>query len=396
MPDTRVVVTGMGIISPLGKGVTSNHKALVNNQHGLGDITILRTKHSGSLPAGEIKLTNQELAAKSRQQGHQLPRSVLLSFPAIREAIDSAQLSDHRDMNFYYSTTVGGMDISEDLNENRLKGEEIDYSGFQYHDCGASTALLAEYFGFKGRRYSLSTACSSSANCIGRAAMDIKSGRARYALAGGADALCRFTLNGFNSLMILDKELCNPMDQNRRGLNLGEAAAFLILESEENALKRGAEILAIVSGFGNTNDSHHQTASSEDGKGAVLAIREALRDAQLEPEDISYVNAHGTGTQNNDLSEGNALQTVFGKVPPTASTKSFTGHTLAASGAVEAIFSILAIKHQQMFPSLRYKEKISGLKFESFDKTMQGEVNHVLSNAFGFGGNCSALIFSKY
>lgn len=396
MPDTRVVVTGMGIISPLGKGIATNHKVLVNNQHGIGDITILRTKHRGSLPAGEIKLTNHELAILNVQQERQLPRSVLLSIVAIQEAIDSAMIGDERNINFYYSTTVGGMDISEELNESRLKGEEIDYSGFQYHDCGASTALLSDYFDLKGRRYSLSTACSSSANCIGRAVMDIKSGRTRYALAGGADALCRFTLNGFNSLMILDKELCNPMDQNRRGLNLGEAAAFLMLESEENALKRGANILAIVSGFGNSNDSHHQTASSEDGKGAILAIREALREAKLEPQDISYVNAHGTGTQNNDLSEGNALQTVFGKVPPTASTKSFTGHTLAASGAVEAIFSVLAIRHQQMYPTLRFREKIAGLNFESFDKTMQGEVNHVLSNAFGFGGNCSSLIFSKY
>ena len=396
MPESRVVVTGMGIMAPLGRGVSANHAALVDNRHGLGDITILNTIHRGSLPAGEIKLTNTDLASIANFQGENIPRSVLLSAVAIQEALASAGLHHNHDINFYYSTTVGGMDISEELNDKRLKGQDIDFSGFKYHDCGASTMLLGDFFGFTGRRYSLSTACSSSANCIGRAMMDIKTGRARYAVAGGADALSRFTLNGFNSLMILDKELCNPMDQNRRGLNLGEAAAFLVLESEENAVNRGAEILAIVSGFGNTNDSHHQTASSESGIGAVLAIREALNDAGLKAENISYINAHGTGTQNNDLSEGNALETVFGKVPPTASTKSYTGHTLAASGAVEAIYSVLAIKNQEMYPTLRFKESIVGHGFKSFDFTIQGEVNHVLSNAFGFGGNCSALIFSKY
>ena len=216
-----------------------------------------------------------------------------------------------------------------------------------------------------------------------------------YALAGGADALCRFTLNGFNSLMILDKDLSNPMDNRRRGLNLGEAAAFLILESETNAIERGATILGYVSGYGNTNDSHHQTASSEVGIGAQLAMCAALKDAGLQPKDISYINAHGTGTINNDLSEGNAVQEVFEKVPPIASTKSYTGHTLAASGSVEAIFSVLSLQYNEVYPSLRFGEAIEGHRFASFSECYSTEVQHVLANALGFGGNCSSLIFSK-
>jgi len=396
MPKARIVISGMGIYSSLSKGVTANHAALRSNIHGLGDITILKTRHSGHLPAGEIKATNEELAAQTRfDQTSMIPRSVLLSIPAIEEALASAVIAPDDTVSFYYATTVGGIDISEELILQRSQGKAIDYAGFRHHDCGAGTRLLADYFNFKGGLYTISTACSSSANAIGRACSDLRSGAARYAVAGGADALCRFTINGFNALMILDKDLCTPIDENRQGLNLGEAAAYLVLETEENAIRRGAEILAYVSGYGNTNDSYHQTASSDDGTGAMLAIRAALDDAGLMPEQISYINAHGTGTQNNDFSEGNAITTVFEKVPPVASTKSFTGHTLAASGSVEAVFSVLSILHQEVYPTLRFKTPVTGHRFKTFSRTYPTVVDHVLSNAFGFGGNCSALIFSK-
>lgn len=397
MPKARIVVTGMGIYSSLGKGVTANHTALRSNTHGLGDITVLKTRHSGHLPSGEIKATNEELTAHTRfDQGAMIPRSVLLSIPAIEEALGSAVIDPADTMiSFYYATTVGGIDISEELILQRSLGRTIDYAGFRYHDCGAGTRLLADYFNFRGRLHTISTACSSSANAIGRACSDLRNGTASYAVAGGADALCRFTINGFNALMILDKKFCTPMDENRQGLNLGEAAAYLVLETEENAMRRGAKILAYVSGYGNTNDSYHQTASSDDGIGAMMAILTALDDAGLMPEHISYINAHGTGTQNNDFSEGNAIAAVFEKIPPVASTKSFTGHTLAASGSVEAVFSVLAILHQEVYPTLRFKDPITGSRFRTFSRTYPAEVDHVLSNAFGFGGNCSALIFSK-
>ncbi|MCO6460004.1 MAG: beta-ketoacyl-[acyl-carrier-protein] synthase family protein [Saprospiraceae bacterium] len=390
----RVVATGMGIISALGNGVEANRDALIHNRHGISDISVLPTQQSGILPAGEIKLTNHRLQSLSGLTSGNIPRTILLSAIAIKEALEQSK-PEIKNTDLYYATTVGGISLSEDLIAQHLKSQEPDYDGFIYHDCGAGTAILANHFSLKGRRYAISTACSSSANSIGRSALDIIHGKCRYAIAGGGDALCRFTLNGFNSLMILDKQLCSPMDQNRRGLNLGEGAAFLVLESESNALERGAEILAYVSGFGNANDSHHQTASSDDGIGAQLAMKKALESAALSPDEISYINAHGTGTLNNDKSEGLAVQSIFDTVPPIASTKSFTGHTLAASGSVEAVFSILAIQNNEIYPTLRFKNPIEGLLFSTFSSTRQHEVHHVLSNSFGFGGNCSSLIFSK-
>jgi len=396
MAKDRIAITGMGIYTALCKGVSQNHQALHNNKSGISDITILQTKHQGSLPAGEIKKTNEELRNATRYHSDEkIPRSVLLSIPAIEESISMSGMPDLSECDFYYATTVGGIDISEQLLLEKSNGIYIHHNEFRYHDCGASTELLSDYFKIKGRQYTISTACSSSANAIGLAAQALNSGITKYAIAGGADALCRFTINGFNSLMILDKEPCRPMDNSRNGLNLGEGAAFLVLETEQNAIERGANILGFVVGFSNTNDSHHQTASSENGEGAYLAIQGALTDAQLAPEDISYINAHGTGTQNNDLSEGNALERVFDQMPPVSSTKSFTGHTLAASGAIEAVFSILSLRHQEIYPTLRWNKKIEGHQFASFNSKTDHEVKYILSNAFGFGGNCSSLIFGK-
>src|SRR5690606_8400871 len=188
----------------------------------------------------------------------------------------------------------------------------------------------------------ISTACSSSANSIMMAAQMIEDGLLRCAVAGGTDALSRFTLNGFNTLMIVDKELCQPFDKHRRGLNLGEGAAYLLIMSEALADELQLQKIAFVSGYANANDAYHQTASSPEGAGNQLAMRNALVRAGLQPEDISYINAHGTGTPNNDSAECAAIQNVFETAcPPFSSTKSYTGHTLAASGAVEAVFSTL-------------------------------------------------------
>lgn len=385
------------MVSALGNNVSENHLALTQHKNGIGDITILPTRHRGILPAGEIKRTNEELAEVAGiVKAQTLPRSVLLSIPAIKEALDSGKLNDFSQLDFIYSTTVGGMDLSENVLGNHAAGRASVMELLQYHDCGASTRLISKLTGIQGRQFTISTACSSSANAIGMAAERLNAGRSKFVLAGGADALCRFTINGFNALLILDKNLCRPFDDARQGLNLGEGAAFLLLEREETALERNAEILGFLQGFGNTNDSFHQTASSEAGVGAMLAMEAALAQANLEAADISYINAHGTGTQNNDFSEGNAIEKLFRAVPPFASTKSYTGHTLAASGAVEAIYSILAIKHQEIYPTLRWQNKIPGHSFASFDKVRNYPVQHVMSNSLGFGGNCTSLIFSQY
>jgi 3-oxoacyl-[acyl-carrier-protein] synthase-1 len=224
----------------------------------------------------------------------------------------------------------------------------------------------------------------------------IKHGVLDRAIVGGTDSLSRFTINGFNTLMILDAEHCKPFDAERKGLNLGEGAGFIVLESERVA--RNKNILALLSGYGNANDAYHQTASSPDGSGAYLAMQKAFAISGLKPSDIDYINAHGTGTAINDLSEGTALERMFDKkIPAISSTKPFTGHTLAACGGIEAVFSVLAIQHHLIFPSLNFKNPMPELNFTPTTALKSDQpVRHVLSNSFGFGGNTSALIFSQH
>ena len=225
----------------------------------------------------------------------------------------------------------------------------------------------------------------------------IQSGQLDRVVVGGTDCLTQFTIYGFRSLMIFDDEWCKPFDNSRKGLNLGEGAGFLVLESKKSLEITGKEVLAKLSGWSNASDAYHQTASSPDGDGAILSMKQALKQARLEPHEINYVNAHGTATPNNDLSESKAFINVFnGKVPPFSSTKSYTGHTLAASGGIESVFAILSIQNGLLFPNLNHTSPIeeTGLiPIKNIQKNI--EVTHVLSNSFGFGGNNSTLIFSK-
>ncbi|MBQ7511527.1 MAG: beta-ketoacyl-[Prevotella sp.] len=223
----------------------------------------------------------------------------------------------------------------------------------------------------------------------------LKAGQADIVVAGGTEALSVFHLNGFNSLMILDHEQCRPFDETRAGLNLGEGAAFVVLEREEQALQRRAEVHGYLSGYGNACDAFHQTASSEDGEGAYLAMTEALRMAQLQPGDIQYVNAHGTGTPNNDQSESVALRRVFGeRMPLVSSTKGFTGHTTSASGSIETVICLLALRHQFVPANLGCTQPLSGGIVPTMGED-HCELRHVLCNSFGFGGNDTSLVVSS-
>jgi 3-oxoacyl-[acyl-carrier-protein] synthase-1 len=225
----------------------------------------------------------------------------------------------------------------------------------------------------------------------------IKSGRAKRAIVGGVDCLAKFTINGFNALHILSPDICRPFDIDRKGLNLGEGAGYVVLMSETVVKELRQECYCRLTGYSNANDAHHQTASSPDGQGSYLAMKNALEQTGLKPSDIDYINLHGTGTANNDISEGTAIQRLFDPhYPRMSSTKSFTGHTLGASGGIEAVFAALAIKHGIVYPNLRLTTKMDALPFEPERKFLKNQpINHVLSNSFGFGGNCSSLIFSN-
>ena len=312
---------------------------------------------------------------------------------SVKEALKNSgieNISDSR-IGFISGTTVGGMSRTELAYDKTIPGNIIDT-----HDCGESTNRIASILGISGYSATISTACSSSANSIMLSARMIQNELLDKAIAGGTDSLSRFTLNGFNSLMILDKDHCKPFDAERRGINLGEGAAYLVLETEESLVKSNRKPLCELKGWANANDAYHQTASSPDGNGAYLAISKAITKSGLNPEDIDYINAHGTGTDNNDLSEGIAIERIFGnKVPPISSTKPLTGHTLGASGAIEAVLSVLAIKNKLIYPNLNFKTKIPELTFTpNIELRTNAIVRNVLSNSFGFGGNNTSLIFS--
>ncbi len=388
----------MGIISSIGTGVEENLHSLTTGKHGISEISLFETRHAGHIKTGEIRLSNKELLQKLQlSEDSNATRTALLGMVAAREAVEHAGISD---INAYRtglisSTSVGGMDITEKYfytyEDFPEKQKYIDA-----HDAGNSSLMIAEDLGLKGLVSTISTACSSAANAIMMGAKLIKNGVLDRVIVGGTDSLSKFTLNGFSTLMILTDSYNTPFDNDRKGLNLGEAAAFIVLESDEVVKKENKKVLGYLSGYGNANDAHHQTASSENGQGAFLAMEKALAVSGLQKEEIDYINVHGTATPNNDLSEGIAMIRIFGEgqVPDFSSTKAFTGHTLAAAAAIEAVYSLLAIQHNLIFPNLNFKTRMEEFDLTPVTALKQKNIHHVLSNSFGFGGNCSTLIFS--
>ena len=374
----NIAVRGIGIISALGNGAGETLAALRAGRSGIGKPTLFRS--AVDVPVGEVLRDNRALGELLGIPARETPsRTALLGMiAAARVALVSG-------------TSVGGMDLTEnfyrDFRSDNGRGRLRSVAG---HDCADSTRRIAEYCGITGYTATVSTACSSAANAVITGALLLENDMADYVVAGGTDALCRFTLNGFNSLSILDPERCRPFDATRAGLNLGEGAGYVVLAREEPSMRSYCRL----AGYANANDAHHQTASSETGEGAYRAMAEALARSGLER--VDYINAHGTATPNNDLTEGIALRRLFGEqVPPFSSTKGFTGHALAAAGGIEAVLSALAIGHGLRYGNPGFAEPIPELGLRPVAETESAAVNSVLSNSFGFGGNCSSLIFAK-
>ena len=366
--DKNIVITGEGIISAIGN----------DNRSGIVEMKHLHSSHH-ELPVGEVQLSNDEMKAMlALPIEEQTSRTSLMGMLAVRQALAEAQLPEtapkNRRVVLISGTTVGGMDITEQYYDSFATSDE-HLDCLKKHDCGSSTEEIAAMFGIS-ECTTISTACSSAANALILGANLLKTGQADLVIAGGSEALTRFHLNGFNSLMILDHEPCRPFDAQRAGLNLGEGAAFVVMETEASARERGADIHAWLTGYGNACDAFHQTASSDNGEGAYRAMTEALE------------------TPNNDLSESAALKRVFAeKMPLISSTKAFTGHTTSASGSIETVICLLAMQHHFVPANLRWEHQIpdgitptTGVK----DVTLK----HVVCNAFGFGGNDSSLILS--
>lgn len=395
---SKVFITGIGTISSLGLNVEQNLASLRAGKTGIGKSKYFQSKYAENLYFAEVDLSDDELRIQSNSVGEkELTRTTLLAMSAFSEAIHDAQLTQKNlsspSTAFISSSTVGGMCYTDHLYADaNLFGESSDY--VRSYEGADHTLRIVRKYGIVGYTDTINTACSSSANAIMLGSKLIKAGRAKRVIVGGSDCLAKYTVNGFNSLMILSEQPCRPFDQNRDGLTLGEGAAYLVLEAEE--LTGNKKRYAEVTGYGNANDAFHPSATSDEATGPITAMNLALNSANLNADQIDYINAHGTGTPNNDRTESHAFSIVFDQTPPYNSTKSYTGHTLAASGAIESIFSILSLIHTELYPSLRCEDPIEGFAFSPINHYQQNiEIKHVMSNSFGFGGNCTSLILSK-
>jgi 3-oxoacyl-(acyl-carrier-protein) synthase len=400
--SSRVLITGIGSVSSIGLSIQELTDSILKSNSGVSRKTRLDSILARSLPTAQIQLTDEQL--KIRIPGlspkHIYSRTALLGMLAASEAVTMAGLSveDCKAAGLVNSTSAGGMDKGEFFYADYLKSpDKGNLKLAQTHDCGDAAEQMAELLHIEQYITTISTACSSAANAMIHAARLIKAGMCDVVIAGGSDAICKFTINGFNSLMILSDEFCKPFDKNRKGLNLGEAAGYFVLESEASVKRRGVKPLAVLSGYGNACDAYHQTASSPNGEGAYLAMMQAINVSGCKPTEIDYINAHGTGTQNNDMSESVALLRIFSdnNLPPVSSTKAMTGHTLAAAGGIEAVMSVLAIQNGWIFPNKNFSEPIEETGIIPVTELQPYKtIKHILSNSFGFGGNNSSLLIS--
>ncbi len=388
----EIFITGSGTISSIGNNVAESIKSLRDQQTGikLGAFQALPNYRVGAVP-----FSNAELMEKFNltTEGS---RTALLGMIAAKEAFAGHSIDPTIRTGLISGTSVGGMDMSEKEYKNFLEGTNHNPLNYRHHASGTSSEEISNELKISDFINTISTACSSAANALMMGARMIQQGMLDRVVVGGTDGLSSFTISGFKSLMIFDDEWCRPFDESRKGLNLGEGAGFLVLESEKSLVISKQTPLAKLTGWSNASDAFHQTASSPNGYGATLSMQEALNVAGLQPSDIDYINAHGTATPNNDLSESHAIKSIFkDNIPPFSSTKAYTGHTLAASGGIEAVFAIEAIRQGLLYPNLNFSTPIEEtgltpqLKFES-GKT----IKHVLSNSFGFGGNNSTVILS--
>lgn len=399
----RVFITGMGMITAIGDDVAGNLHSLRSRQSGLGFSSHLDTIYKDKLPVAEVKYTTAQLSEIAGVAGIDgYTRTTLLGLIAMREALAQAGISNvqQEPTGFINASTVGGMCDTEnvyfDIVNPEITGDFLKF--IDTLDCADCTQRIADTIGITEHIATISTACSSSANALMFGARLIKAGVTRRVICGGTEALTRFTVNGFNSLKNIDKRPCRPFDNDRNGLNLGEGAAYMVLESESLVKENNSKILAELSGYANTNEAFHPTSPSPDGEGAYSAMKEALAMSGRTVADVQYVNVHGTATLTNDVSEGMALQRLFGDaVPKFSSTKPFTGHTLGAAGAIEAIYAVLAIQHQLIFPNLNFTQKMEELYITPETELVEEyPVQLVISNSFGFGGNNASLVISNY
>ncbi|OGP65802.1 MAG: beta-ketoacyl-[acyl-carrier-protein] synthase II [Deltaproteobacteria bacterium RBG_13_53_10] len=408
----RVVVTGVGLVIPNGTGVKEVWKNICEGKSGIGPLTRFDCSKFETKIAGEVKGFNPE-AYIEKKEIKKMDLFIQYALAAAREAVEDARLEitpeNSERVGVIVGTGLGGLPTIERTHQLLMERGPGRISPFFIPMLIANLAAgqIAIQFGAKGPNTCLVTACATGAHCIGDAFRAIVYGDADVVIAGGTEAnITPLTVGGFNAMKALSirndepAKASRPFEKNRDGFVIAEGAGILIVEEMESALKRGAGILGELVGYGYTGDAYHITAPSPNGEGAVRCMRMAIRDAGLKPEDIDYINAHGTSTPLNDLTETQAIKTVFGdqaKKLPISATKSMTGHLLGAAGSTEAIFTLLTIRDGILPPTINYEvpDPECDLDYVPNVARHQG-VTVAMSNVFGFGGTNATLIFKKF
>ena len=408
----RVVVTGVGLVIPNGTGVKEVWKNICEGKSGIGPLTRFDCSKFETKIAGEVKGFNPE-AYIEKKEIKKMDLFIQYALAAAREAVEDARLEitpeNSERVGVIVGTGLGGLPTIERTHQLLMERGPGRISPFFIPMLIANLASgqIAIQFGAKGPNTCLVTACATGAHCIGDAFRAIVYGDADVVIAGGTEAnITPLTVGGFNAMKALSirndepAKASRPFEKNRDGFVIAEGAGILIVEEMESALKRGAGILGELVGYGYTGDAYHITAPSPNGEGAVRCMRMAIRDAGLKPEDIDYINAHGTSTPLNDLTETQAIKTVFGdqaKKLPISATKSMTGHLLGAAGSTEAIFTLLTIRDGILPPTINYEvpDPECDLDYVPNVARHQG-VTVAMSNVFGFGGTNATLIFKKF
>lgn len=408
----RVVVTGMGCITPVGNNVKDSWDSLLSGTSGAAMITHFDASRHKTKFAAEVK--GFDPAARfGPRDARKMDRFTQLATAATIEALEHSRLKideSNRDrVGVVIGTGIGGIGtLLEQADVLRERGpERVSPFLVPMMIADGAPGMLAIRFGVRGPNMAIATACASGNNAIGEAMEMIRRGSADVMIAGGSEAaLVSVAMAGMNVMTALStrnddpQTASRPFDKDRDGFLMGEGAGMLILEESQSAQARGADILAELTGYGTTDDAHHISAPAENGAGAAMSMKLALEDAKLTIDDIGYINAHGTSTPLNDKSETAAIKTVFGEQAyqiPVSSTKSMTGHLLGASGAVEAVFSILAIREGVLPPTINYQTPDPECDLDYIpNRPRQGSPMHVMSNSFGFGGHNATLVISRY
>jgi len=394
-PNVRIAVTGAGIICSIGRNKAEVWRSIEESRAGIGKLTRFPGETFPTDIAAEVGEDIDALLPISRREAKRMSRSDKLAIIAAKEAIEQAGISTENAV-VSTGTSTGGLAEGEEFFFRRLtRGVGPNSRVLQQPTSGPSDAV-ARAFNAGGGVISNATACASAGAAIAIAADYLRSRHAAAAIAGGSDALCRLTYSGFNVLQAVDEQPCAPFSSQRKGITLGEGAAYLILERWDDAIARGATPIAELCGYGATCDAHHPTAPHEEGRGAEAAMRGALADARWNGKGVDYINAHGTGTLLNDSAETKAIVAAVGSAVPVSSSKSYFGHTLGASGAVEAVITILALAHQIAPPTLRLDAPAADCALDYIPHTPRPmAMQAALSNTFGFGGSNVSILFRR-